>query len=60
MLLGAVRATEGLLLDGMRYFQVVFTLPSQLSALALGNRREIYDMLFQSAWAALKETIESE
>jgi hypothetical protein len=44
----------------VRYFQVVFTLPGELSSLALGNRRPIYDLLFHAAWAALKETIESE
>jgi hypothetical protein len=49
-----------LLLDGVNYFQVVFTLPSELSSLALGNRGKIYDLLFASAWSALKETIQSE
>jgi hypothetical protein len=62
---GAKRASwidsaEELLLEGVRYFQVVFTLPGALSSLALGNRRVIYDLLFQAAWAALKETIEVE
>jgi len=62
---GAKRASwidsaEQLLLEGVRYFQVVFTLPGALSSLALGNRRVIYDLLFQAAWAALKETIEVE
>lgn len=51
---------SGLILDGVDYFQVVFTLPSELSGLALGNRRAIYDLLFASAWAALKETIQNE
>lgn len=49
-----------LILDGVDHFQVVFTLPSDLSSLALGNRREIYDLLFASAWSALKQTIGSE
>jgi len=49
-----------LILDGVDYFQVVFTLPSELSRLALGNRSEIYDLLFASAWAALSETIRAE
>jgi len=49
-----------LLLDGVNYFQVVFTLPSELSSLALGNRRKIYDLLFASAWSALKQTIGQE
>lgn len=62
---GAKRASwidsaEQLLLEGVPYFQVVFTLPGALSSLALGNRRVIYDLLFQAAWAALKETIEVE
>ena len=38
----------------------MFTLPSELSRLALGNRKPIYDLLFASAWSALKQTIESE
>ena len=49
-----------LLLDGVNYFQVVFTLPGELSSLALGNRRAIYNLLFTSAWSALKETIQYE
>ena len=55
-----IDATKKLLLDGVHYFQVVFTLPSELSSLALGNRGKIYDLLFASAWSALKETIEKE
>jgi hypothetical protein len=39
---------------------VVFTLPSELSSLALGNRQPIYDLLFNAAWAALRETIQTE
>lgn len=62
---GAKRAdwldsTKKLLLEGVHYFQVVFTLPSELSSLALGNRRPIYDLLFTAAWSALKQTIEQE
>lgn len=49
-----------LILPGVPYYQVVFTLPGDLSRLALGNRREIYNLLFRSAWAALQETIRSE
>ena len=49
-----------LILEGVAHFQVVFTLPSELSRLALGNRRAIYDLLFTSAWSALKQTIEAE
>ena len=55
-----IDSTEKLLLDGVKCFQVVFTLPSELSSLALGNRKAIYDLLFTSAWSALKETIETE
>lgn len=62
---GAKRAdwldsARSLLLEGVPYFQVVATLPQELSALALGNRREIYDLLFTAAWTALKQTIEAE
>ncbi len=49
-----------LILEGVDYYQVVFTLPSELSRLSLGNRKPIYDLLFRSAYAALKQTIESE
>ena len=49
---GAKRAdwldkTAALLLPGVDYFQVVFTLPDVLSSLALGNRREMFQLLFQ-------------
>lgn len=43
-----------LLLPGLTYFQVVFTLPDKLSWLILGNRRELYRLLFRSAWRAIK------
>jgi hypothetical protein len=49
-----------LILEGVPYFQVVFTLPEALSRLSLGNRREIYDLLFASSWSALKRTVENE
>lgn len=42
------------------YFQVVFTLPQQLSSLALGNRKVIYDLLFESAWESLQAKIKKE
>lgn len=42
-----------LILPGVPYFQVVFTLPDKLSALILGNRSELYSLQFQSAWRAL-------
>lgn len=49
--------TAKLLLPRINYFQVVFTLPDYLSALALGNRSQIYNLLFQSAWQALDVTL---
>lgn len=53
-------ATGQLLLPGVDYFQIVFTLPSQLSALALGNRSTVYNLLFTAAWQALREVIQVE
>jgi hypothetical protein len=35
-------------------------LPDQLSSLALGNRKEIYDLLFRSAWKTLRDAIADE
>ncbi len=49
-----------LLLPGITYYQVVFTIPDKLSSLTLGNRRAMFDLLFRSAWQALKQTIEDE
>jgi hypothetical protein len=37
------------------YFHVVFTLPNELSALALRNQRVLYDLLFRSSAATLLE-----
>lgn len=51
---------ETLLLDGVEYHQVVFTLPEELSAMALGNRKDIADLLMHSAWKAIKKSVESE
>jgi putative transposase/transposase-like zinc-binding protein len=48
----AARADE---LLGVSYFHVVFTLPHELSALALQNKRAIYDLLFQASAATLEE-----
>ncbi len=53
-------STSELLLPGVRYFQVVFTIPDKLSSLALGNRRELYGLLFHSAWQSLREVIGEE
>jgi hypothetical protein len=52
--------TEKLLRSEVTYFQVVFTLPEQLSALALGNRSVLYKLLFGSAWNALSKAIRNE
>src|SRR6056297_1360167 len=49
-----------LLLDGVDYYQVVFTLPEEISELALANREAIAEVLFSSAWKALKRTITAE
>ena len=49
-----------LLLPGVVYYQVVFTLPSQLSELALANRHEMADLLNDSAWQSLSKNIQSE
>jgi len=45
------------ILPGQNYFQVVFTLPNKLSALTLGNRRQVYSLLMRSAWQALDELL---
>jgi len=37
------------------YFHVVFTLPHQLSALALGNKRILYDLLYRTSAEAMLE-----
>ena len=46
--------TAGLLLPDMPYFQVVFTIPEPLSSLILGNRRELYNLLFRTAWSIIR------
>jgi len=48
------------LVDGVAYYQVVFTLPAELSALALGNRRVMFTLLFHAAWKSLKQVLEDE
>ena len=48
------------IVDGVDYYQVVFTLPDDLSALALGNRRVLFNLLFHSAWKSLKKVLEAE
>ena len=42
------------------YFQVVFTLPAVLSSLVLGNRTELYNLLFETAWSSLRAKIEKD
>ena len=39
----------------VRYFHVVFTLPHELNALALHNKKCVYDLLFRAAADTLKE-----
>lgn len=55
----AARA-EQLILEGVTYYQVVFTLPGQLSEMALANREALADLLFDSAGASLRRTIRRE
>jgi hypothetical protein len=49
--------TADLLLPGLNYFQLVFTLPSQLASFALGNRRSIFGLLLRAAWQGLDELL---
>ncbi len=51
---------EQLILDGVTYYQVIFTLPQELSELALANRETMADLLFESAAASLRQTIRRE
>lgn len=52
--------TSKLILDGVDYYQVVFTLPDVISTMALANGQEIAELLFRSAWTSLKKTVETE
>ena len=63
--MGARRATwlsktSELLLPNVNYFQVVFTLPDLFSPLILGNRKLLYDLLFHSAWQAIRQTLQTD
>jgi hypothetical protein len=49
-----------LLLAGVTYYQVVFTLPSDLSELALANRHAMAELLSTSAWKSLSKNIKDE
>lgn len=55
----AARA-EQLILSGVTYYQVVFTLPGDLSQLGLANREAMADLLFLSAAKSLRKTIRSQ
>jgi len=37
-----------------RYYHIVFTIPHALNDLCLGNAREMYAAMFQSAWQTLE------
>ncbi len=49
-----------LIIDGVVYYQVVMTLPSGLSELALSNRQLFGSLLPQSAWSSLDRSIRRE
>ena len=42
------------------HYQAIFTVPEIISTIALGNRSEIANLLFKSAWRALEKTITAE
>jgi hypothetical protein len=52
--------TSQLILPGINYFQLVFTIPDRLSGLVLGNRRELYRLLFRSAWRAIQQELKKQ
>lgn len=47
-----IQARESELLN-VPYFHVVFTLPSELNAVAVKHPKVVYDILFKTAWATL-------
>ncbi len=55
-----IEKTEELLHPDVTYFQCVFTLPDRLSSLVLGNRRQLYALLFNAAWQAIDKSVSSE
>jgi hypothetical protein len=55
-----MESSSKLIVPGVTYFQVVFTLPEQLSSLALGNRQLMFDLLFKTAWQSLQAKIQNE
>ena len=48
------------IVSGVDFYQVVFTMPDRLASLALGNRRQIFNLLFHAAWKSLKKVLEDE
>ncbi len=55
-----VEKTARLLRPNTEYFQVVFTMPDTLSSLILGNRKELYKLLFHASSQALQQSIRDE
>lgn len=51
---------EQLILEGVIYYQVVFTLPGDLSEMALANRESMADLLFTSAAKSLHKTVRTQ
>jgi hypothetical protein len=49
-----IKAREAELLP-VPYYHLVFTLPSELNTLALHKPRELYSILFKTAWATLNQ-----
>ena len=49
--------TLELLLPGVNYFQLVFTLPSSLASFAQGNRTKMFGLLMRAAWQGLNELL---
>ena len=48
------------IIDGVVYYQVTMTLPSELSELALYNRELFAELLPKSAWSSVRRCVESE
>ncbi len=38
----------------IKYFHVVFTVPDTLNKIFLNNQKQMYDLLFQTAWSVIK------
>ena len=49
-----IRAREAELLD-VPYFHVVFTLPHELNTVCLCQAKEVYGMLFKTAWSVIRD-----